>query len=186
MKKQSKVFKTIDKIISFILIAFIVIAGFSSLFFTYHKAQNKIVNIFGYSVYYVVTGSMEPYLEVGDVLLIKKTAAENIDEQDIITYQTTQGVLSGNFITHRVIKKNYVGENIVFVTKGDANSVADTEIITEQKIKGVFVRKIAIIKFLMSILSNVWNFLIFIILPLVVSLAMQLVDVVVQIRKKKE
>lgn len=186
MKKENSILKTVDKIISISLVVFIIVATFASLFFTINKAQNKIVSIFGYSICYVVTGSMEPALAVGDAILIKKVSVQNINEQDIITYKSATGVLSGNFITHRVIEKHILNDIITFTTKGDANTEEDAEVITEEKIYGVFVKKLSFIKFLMSILSNFWSFFIIVVLPLFISLTMQMVNFAIELKNKKE
>ena len=186
MKEQKNVLKAIDKIISIFLIVFIIISAAASLFFTYNKLQNKMVSIFGYSICYVVTGSMLPALEVGDAILIKKVPENEIYEDDIITYLSTTGPLSGNYITHRVIEVNTIENTLVFVTKGDANSEADTEFITASKIQGVYVGKIAAIKFLLSILSKPINFILFIVTPLSIALIMQLLNFIIEIRKKSD
>jgi signal peptidase len=184
MKEQKTILKTIDKIFSAILILFIIVSSFASLFFTYYRSQNKLVNLFGYSVCYVLTGSMEPTLEVGDAILIKKENASQIEEGDIITYLSTTGPLIGNYITHEVIEKNGTGENVFFITKGEANLVADTEIITPDKIQGVYVKKLAFIKFLMSILSKPINFVLLIVLPLLIVVGMQITNFILELKKK--
>jgi len=184
MKKQNNVLKAIDKIISIFLIVFIVISASASLFFTYSKIQNKMVNIFGYSICYVITGSMLPTLEVGDAILIKRVPEEEIKKDDIITYLSTTGVLAGNYITHRVEEINLVENTLVFTTKGDANTANDTEFITYSKIQGVYVRKIFAVKFLISILSKPINFILFIVTPLFGALIIQLVNFIMELRKK--
>ena len=186
MKKPNNILKTMDKIVSVFLIVFIVVSSLASLFFTYNKIQNKMVNIFGYSICYVVTGSMLPALEVGDAILIKRVAEEEIKKDDIITYLSTTGSLSGNYITHRVVEIKTIENTLVFVTKGDANTANDTEFITYSKIQGVYVRKISIIKFLLLILQKPINFILFIVTPLFIALIMQLVNLVTQLRKRND
>ena len=67
----------------------------------------------------VLTGSMEPTLNVNDLVIVTK--ADNIEIGDIVVFQ--QG---NDLIIHRVIEKN-VEENRI-VTKGDANNVDDGNI----------------------------------------------------------
>jgi|AntRauTorcE11897_2_1112592.scaffolds.fasta_scaffold00001_510 signal peptidase len=185
MKKIKKIWSIVDKVIMFLLITFIIVAIISSIFFTYNKSQNKMVNLFGYSFAYVLTGSMEPTLNVGDAILIKDVDANNIQVDDIVTYKSTEGVLSGNYVTHRVVEINEENGQLIFTTKGDANNSIDTEIITADKIHGVFQRKLVIIKYLLSVFTNVYVFMIFIIAPLFISLFMQLVNFIVELKSDK-
>lgn len=185
MKEKASMWKKIDKILVSILISFIVVSLILSVVFTYYRSQNKIVNIFGYSVCYVISGSMEPALEVGDAILIKDVAAEDIEVGDVITFMSQSGQLAGAYITHRVTSIT-VGENYFFTTKGDANSVADSEIVSFDQIEGVYQQKLAIIKAAISILDNPYIFVIFVVTPLIVSLIMQMVAFIVALQEKEE
>lgn len=184
-KTGKKVLKIIDKVVMSILIGFIIITTILSVFFTYYKSQNKPINLFGYSIFYVVTPSMEPELEVGDVILVKSVNPQDINFEDIITYKSNYGLLSGNYITHRVDSIEGEGENLIFRTKGDANDEVDEEIVTPDKIVGVFQKKLGFIKFIMSLLSNKLVFLLIIILPLFVFLVMQLINFFVEVKKQQ-
>jgi|LGVF01.2.fsa_nt_gb signal peptidase len=186
MNKKSKIYKVIDQMVSFLLIAIVIISSASALFFTYYRSQNKMVNLFGYSVCYVITGSMEPVLEVGDVLLIKDIEDKDLRVDDIITYKSTYGSLAGNYITHRIVSISENDGLYLFRTKGDANPVQDAEIITIDKIEGVYQHKVAIIKVIMAMLSNWIVFISVIILPLSISLGLQLVNAISSSREEDE
>ena len=183
-KTHKKVFKIIDKIVMSILIAFIIITTILSVFFTYYKSQNKAISLFGYSIFYVITPSMEPELIVGDVILVKSVDAEDINFNDIITYKSNYGLLSGNYITHRVDSIEGEGDSLIFRTKGDANDLIDEEIVTADKIMGVFQQKLAFIKFIMSLLSNKLVFLLIVIAPLFGFLVMHLINFFTEIKKQ--
>lgn len=74
----------------------------------------------GYGVYEVVSGSMEPEIPVHSVIYVKEAAPEDIQEKDIIAFQSGDSV-----ITHRVVE-NHVVEG-TFTTKGDANAEKDMQ-----------------------------------------------------------
>lgn len=101
--------------------------------------KNK--SLFGFRIYRVASGSMEPYIKVGDFIIIKKQ--NEYDTGDIITYIDNDE----NFITHRIIIIN--GDEIT--TKGDANNTKDTSINKEQVI-GKVILKIHIINFISYLL----------------------------------
>ena len=74
--------------------------------------------LLGYEIYNVTSGSMEPTLPVGSVIYVKPTQAELVQPGDIIAFYVDAVV-----VTHRVVENRFVeGE---FVTKGDANEMAD-------------------------------------------------------------
>ena len=74
--------------------------------------------IFGFQIYDVISGSMEPEIPVGSVLYVKPCELTEIKENEIIAYQDVDAV-----VAHRVVhNRTGLGE---FVTKGDANEVED-------------------------------------------------------------
>ena len=113
---------------------------------------NQVVKIFGYRTYIVSSGSMEPYLKVGDIILVDKVdSAQEIKVDDIITF--TQG--DGKDITHRVIEIKDVNDNRSFVTKGDNNNDIDPNEVKFENIRGKYSSKISGIgKFILSVKTS--------------------------------
>lgn len=75
----------------------------------------------GYEAYTVVSGSMEPEIPTGSLVLIKGTEAREVQAGDVIAFYG--GPDSNAIITHRVVENSVVmGE---FITKGDANEKED-------------------------------------------------------------
>lgn len=89
---------------------------FSSFYSKFVK-KDKIVKFFGKSLLVVVTGSMEPTIKAGELIIISEE--ENYKKDDIVTYFDKDGYL----ITHRIIK---LSDN-TFITKGDGNNIEDEE-----------------------------------------------------------
>jgi len=84
----------------------------------------------------IVTGSMEPDIKPGDIILVEKVTdieeINNLDINDVIQFKR-DGVL----ISHRIIeKKNDDKEGLLFRTKGDNNSASDSDLVKPQDIKG--------------------------------------------------
>ncbi len=71
-----------------------------------------------YEVYTVISGSMEPVIPVGSMVITEPTEPEYLEERDIIDYSS-----NGTVVIHRV-KNNYPFEGKL-VTKGDANEQED-------------------------------------------------------------
>lgn len=85
--------------------------------------------------YTVLTGSMDPTMPPGSLVVTRPTPVEDIQTGDVITYQLRSG--EPEVVTHRVIGTgwNATGD-VMLVTKGDANDVADEPVRTEQ-VRGV-------------------------------------------------
>ena len=80
--------------------------------------------LLGFKPSVVASGSMTPALEVGDLSIITKVNVDTIRPGDIVQY-----VKDGEIIIHRVIEIQDIGKDAkVFITKGDANAVADSPV----------------------------------------------------------
>lgn len=76
---------------------------------------------FGYHIYTVVSGSMEPAIPTGSLVYIKDGKPEEAVEGEVIAFYGA--VDSASIITHRVVENRVVMGEIV--TKGDANQSPD-------------------------------------------------------------
>ena len=75
----------------------------------------------GYSLYSVISGSMEPEIPVGSLVLIHDADPVYVEEGDVIAFYGAAD--SSAVITHRVVSNSpVVGE---IITKGDANAERD-------------------------------------------------------------
>ena len=79
--------------------------------------------------YTVLTSSMNPSYPAGTLVITKPTDVQQIRIGDVITYQIKSGEPA--VITHRVIQivePAKAGDEVNFITKGDANSLADPQV----------------------------------------------------------
>lgn len=98
---------------------------------------NGYVQIGGFSLFRVVTGSMEPTLPVGTLLVCQQTDIEAINEGDIICFRSRDTVTMGKIITHRVTAVLKSGEgDLLLETRGDANLSADAQFVTRNNLIG--------------------------------------------------
>lgn len=144
-----KVVKTIGQFILCLILIFFILLNIFSM-------NNK--SLFGFRIYRVISGSMQPALQIGDVIIVKKS--NNYYERDIITY--SNGLTT---ITHRIIAIN----NDEVITKGDANEVDDKPINKEQ-IVGKFFFRISNFSLFSMILSKNVIYLIMIFLLVLIFL----------------
>ncbi|MBR3163472.1 MAG: signal peptidase I [Clostridia bacterium] len=95
------------------------------------------VGIFPIKPVAIATGSMEKEICVGDVAIIKKCNANDVNVGDIIEYQ-----MEGYTVIHRIIEKKQKNGEFYFVTKGDNNSTPDKEEVREDQLIGKNIFKI--------------------------------------------
>ena len=120
------------KIIYNILLSLFVIILFCLLynFINLKILKKDYTNLFGYTIFEIASGSMNPTLTEKDLVIVKIN--DNIEQDDIITYKK-----DGAFITHRVISvlDDY------YICKGDANNTKD-EPIKKSEVLGKVVKKL--------------------------------------------
>lgn len=85
----------------------------------------------------IASGSMEKELFVGDVAIIKKCNANDVNVGDIIEYQ-----MEGYTVIHRIIEKKQKNGDYYFVTKGDNNRLPDRDEVREEQLIGKVIFKI--------------------------------------------
>ncbi|MCR0204927.1 signal peptidase I [[Clostridium] innocuum] len=113
------------------------------------QAYNKLIvhdetaGILGYNYKTVLTGSMEPAIPVGSIVITKEQSSYEIE--DIISFQE-----EGAIITHRIITI----DRERYITKGDANNVADTEEVQQKQILGKVILTIPLLGYLVMWLMS--------------------------------
>lgn len=132
--KNNKVWKVVGNIvfytvlISLLSISFIMIKSVK---------EGKQPTIMGNKFFTVLTGSMEPTIMTGDLVIVKETSPEEIVEGDIITFGSSS---SNNITTHRVKEVLNEDGQIQYVTQGDANNVQDQNPVQSQELVGKVVK----------------------------------------------
>ncbi|MFD6135358.1 signal peptidase I [Isoptericola sp. NPDC060257] len=80
----------------------------------------------------VLTGSMEPSLSPGDVVVVRPVDPADVQVGDVLTFQPVSG--DPTLVTHRVVGLVWGGdgEPAGFTTRGDANGADDDPIVADQ------------------------------------------------------
>ena len=119
-----------------------------------------------FGAYIIISPSMVPTINVYDAIVIKRTEAKELKEDDIITFLSSDSRYSGLTITHRItgIEKSQNGEYL-FRTKGDNNNSEDSALVKESDIYGKVILKIPKIGYLQQILTNSFGWILLIVIP---------------------
>lgn len=99
----------------------------------------------------VLSGSMSPTINAGDVIAIRGVAEGDIRVGDIVTFQPYSD--DPTLVTHRVVAMGVGPDEVTFTTQGDANTAADDPILAEQ-IVGVYMYRVPYVGYFLHLFSG--------------------------------
>lgn len=166
-----KFLRLIGNIISIIMIFTILISFFSLLHSM--KDPDGVITILGHRSAVIISGSMQPFLNPGDMTISKVVNPNSIKVGDVITYRVESSIP----ITHRVVKIINQGGGLAFETKGDANADKDSEPISSDRVVGKLVYKIPKAGFISQFLKTKIGFTLVIIIPLILITIFELISI---------
>lgn len=180
--KNNKVLKILMMIIKAIVSFFIIIV--ISIIFIQRISDNKLT-LGGYSIYTIITESMVPKYNIGDMVIAKKTSPTELKENDDIVYLGKESDFAGKIVTHQIIKIDNKAGKTYFHTKGIANDLEDPLIESDQ-ILGKVVMKSTILSFISKIVNNPYGFYFVIFVPFAILLVMEIIDFIEEKKEQKE
>lgn len=110
---------------------------------------NETPSFFGIKTYVIISGSMQPELNIGDIVIVKSIKAEELKVGDVISFRDKQ-----NVITHRINKIQNQKDEIEYKTKGDSNNTEDKIVVEFNMIEGKVVGKVPCIGNLVLMLQR--------------------------------
>ena len=114
-------------------------------------------SIGGYKIFKVVSGSMEPKYDVGEVVICKETEMEDIKIGDALVYRGKIGDLNGRIVMHEVIQISHdKNNNLTFFAKGLNNSKGDPEI-NESQVLGIVKFRSKILTLLYKLATSIYS-----------------------------
>lgn len=82
----------------------------------------------------VLSGSMQPAFNPGDVVIVKPIDTKNLQIGQVITFQAESG--KPELTTHRITSVVFTGEGRQYLTRGDANGANDPVPVKPEQIRG--------------------------------------------------
>jgi signal peptidase I len=125
---------------------------------------------FGWQVDTVLSGSMEPAIPTGSILVSRTVASDSIIVGDIITFS---GSGRDRFITHRVTAIDRTN-GIVFTTKGDANNAEDPYPVPAENVEGKVLVHIPFLGFILSFVKTPLGILLMLVIPGLLIIGLEL------------
>lgn len=158
---------------------YIVALGALSLGLLLVLLQSSVVP--GYEVRIVQSGSMEPAITTGSVVVIQKKDA--YVEGQVVTF----GAETSNSIptTHRIVGTEVQNGELVYLTQGDANEEVDAQAITKDDVRGVVLFTIPALGFLLDFARQPLGFALLIGVPALVIIFEEVSKIVAAVRVEK-
>jgi signal peptidase len=186
MDSSKKRFKHIKAVFSIItLIMFIAVLALAiSLAVKYSRGDN--IELFGHRLYFILTGSMEPKLNPGDVI-ISRGFRDGMDIKvgDTVTFVGETGAQEGKIITHKVIRAPFYDNGVIKLQTQGINNLLPDDPILLSSVTAVMVRKSSVFTFFFNLLSKPYGFVLIAGLPITAFIAGQTVRIVKNKRNKE-
>jgi len=160
------------QIIYWVLVVFLVFTSFSIVFSRFSIPGN-------YKIMTVLSGSMEPAIKTGSLVVIKPKEEYRIGE--VITFQFK----GKNPITHRIVDIEIVDGKPQYITKGDANKSPDARKVKKEEVIGRVLFSIPYLGYLVEGVKKPVGFLIVVIVPAVVIIFDELRKIYKELKHKK-
>lgn len=145
MQKTSEksILKTIGNVVSAIIcvILSLILILNCTLIVKGMVKSDKVPSIFGYYPMIVLSDSMFPEIKKGDLIIGKEAKVEELKVGDTISFFDPESK-TGAVVTHRITDIEVVDGQTLITTKGDANSIKDTEKVPGDKVIGIYQSKI--------------------------------------------
>ncbi len=150
------------------------------------RISGEAPSVFGYQIFRVSSGSMEPELMIGDVILVKEAEPADIEKGDIVTYKGEVDDFDGKFITHKMIEDpQLVDGEYVFKSQGIVSGAIPDPLWYEDQLMGEFVCKIPFIDSVYTFFLKPYGLIVFV-LVIVVLFGYELISLIVSYKNLDE
>jgi len=127
-----------------------------------------IVSIFpitgNFKVMTVLSGSMEPAIKTGSIVVVKPADSYKINQ--VITF--TNPSRKNEPITHRIVEMEVIEGNPLYITQGDANNAPDQQKVQPREIIGRLLLDIPYLGYTVETAKKPFGFMLIIVVPAVI------------------
>lgn len=153
-QKKKNLMNLLKNFLFFIIIVFLI--AFIAIILLMKFNTNSNLNFFT-----VLSGSMEPQIPSGSLILTRVENEYNIN--DVITFVPTPETQVP--ITHRIINIERKNDEVIYYSKGDANNAPDNIPVTKNQILGKIIFTIPFLGKLFAYAKTQTGFILLVILP---------------------
>ncbi len=163
MKKTWKIFKVIVWGAIIVAALFIIVTSF---------------NFFGFEMFIVKSGSMEPKIQTGSVVVDKKEFNYNIG--NIITFKNGD---KNDTTTHRIVSIGSQSGSTYYIVKGDANNAPDPNKVLKVNVVGKEQFSIPYLGYIINYVRTLPGLIILIFIPAVIIISEEISNIKLEVAK---
>ena len=147
--------------------------------------KDEVPSIGGTLPLIVLTDSMHPEIDSGDLIICNTAEAEDIKVNDIISFFDPAGN-GTSIVTHRVIEIVEEDGEIFFRTRGDNNNTEDKELVPAENLVGVYKMRIAGAGHIAMFMQSTAGLIICVVLPIILLVGYDVIRRRIYEKNKKE
>lgn len=136
--------------------------------------KEEVPSVGGYLPLIVLTDSMYPEIESGDLIICHTLDPEEVQAGDIIAFFDPAGN-GTSIVTHRVLEVVTDNGDIQFRTKGDANNAEDSMLVPEDNLVGMYKHRIPGAGSVAMFFSTTTGLIVCVVVPLVLLIGYDLI-----------
>ena len=136
--------------------------------------KDEVPSVSGYLPLIVLTDSMYPEIESGDLIICHPAEAEDIKVRDVIAFFDPAGN-GASIVTHRVMEVVYEDGEILFRTKGDNNNTEDRVLVPGEDLVGVYQNRIPNAGHIAMFMQTTAGLIICVVLPIILLVAYDMI-----------
>jgi len=134
----------------------------------------------GYYSSVIMSGSMEPVVPVGSVVVVGRVDPDDVKVSNIIVFQR-----SNSKTLHRVMEKIVENDSYYFKTKGDANEDPDPWIVQPEQVQGSLLLTIPYYGYLLYFAGTPIGFILMVIIPAILLITNE-IRKIIQLKKEEK
>lgn len=132
--------------------------------------KDEVPSIGGKFPLIVLTDSMHPIIDSGDLIICDKVDPADIQERDIISFFDPASK-SNSIVTHRVIEIIEEDGKLLFRTRGDYNNAEDKLFVPAENVVGVYKTRIAGVGHIAMFMQSTTGLILCVVLPIFLFIA---------------
>lgn len=130
----------------------------------------------------MLSGSMEPAIKAGDMVVVTSVKPDQIKTGDIITYRVDNDF----YITHRVSNISEENGEKVFSTKGDANNTGDKSWVSPDMILGLVKLRVPFGGYVLQFIKGPVGLILFLVIPALLLIYGEMATIISAVKDEKK
>lgn len=180
----SKIFTVIGTILCVILAPILIFN--CTLIAKSYLNKDAVPDVGGYSPMVVLSDSMFPYIEAGDLIICKQADPENVKVGDVISFFDPASN-ENSVVTHRVVEIQTQDDgSLAWVTRGDANNADDSNPVPAKNLVGIYQKKIPGLGNIVMYMQTTEGLITCVVVPIILLLGFDFARQAIYERRRKK